>query len=145
MLMIYKKKNSKEIFGLISLSSFLQSMCLFSLIRLFRFQKVKEEERDKDYKQLKETKWSYWYYYAGFCEGSNFMDCIHCDLNTESIGFLMYFEFLCFLKILFNKLYYQSQSIHWNWSFQMEDFVTHNTRVHTHTHVCESPLQAFLR
>lgn len=72
---------------------------------------VHRRKRTKTINSWKRKKLSFWYYYAGFCERSNFMDCIHLDLPktinlalTKVFGFFMYFEFLCFLKILSNKL-----------------------------------------
>lgn len=97
MLMIYNIN-----FCLISLSSFLA-------VHVFIF--VHRRKRTKTINSWKRKKLSFWYYYAGFCERSNFMDCIHLDLPktinlalTKVFGFFMYFEFLCFLKILSNKL-----------------------------------------
>lgn len=69
---------------------------------------VKEEEKDKDYK-----KWSFCYPCWVLCR----MCLIHWDLPQTIYAvltkvlwvFCMYFEFLCFFKILSNKLNCQSQ------------------------------------
>lgn len=106
--MIYNIKNSKDISA-----SFLYLFFFAVHVFIFFYQVVetsKSVRRTKTIQTAEQEKSDH--FDINYYVESEFMDLIYRDLMPEIInvaltkvlGFFMYFEFLCFLKILSNKL-----------------------------------------
>lgn len=132
--MIYKRKIQRTFLPHFFNIFFFCTPCVYFLSSEW----VKEEEKDKDYK-----KWSFCYPCWVLCR----MCLIHWDLPQTIYAvltkvlwvFCMYFEFLCFFKILSNKpqIKYPLELVFLNRRFFTTQWHTWYSGTHPYRCVCE--------